>query len=197
VYVQNGNLVIVARNEAYHGNNYTSARLRSKSKRDFLYGRMEARIKLPTTQGIWPAFWMMPTESVYGGWPHSGEIDIMEAINQTDIIYFNLHFSNTSGNHDSNGGSYDGEGVNFADAFHTYELEWEPTRMRWYVDGVLRLTKTSWNSDTNPYPAPFGEPFYFILNTAVGGSWPGDPDGTTVFPQDMLVDYVRAYEKTP
>ena len=69
--------------------------------------------------------------------------------------------------------------------------------MRWYVDGVLWLTKTSWNSDTNPYPAPFDEPFYFILNTAVGGSWPGGPDGTTVFPQYMLVDYVRAYEKTP
>ena len=113
--VENGNLVIIARKEQYGPNNYTSARLRSLSKADFRYGRIAARIKLPTGQGIWPAFWMLPTYQVYGGWPDSGEIDIMEAINQTYRIHGTIHFSNTQHQRVSSSGSYYTRGLNFAD----------------------------------------------------------------------------------
>jgi beta-glucanase (GH16 family) len=196
VYVQNGNLVIVARNEAYHGNDYTSARLRSKSKRDFLYGRMEARIKLPATQGMWPAFWMMPTESVYGGWSHSGEIDIMEALNLMTQISGALHYTKVEGSHDSSGTGFYTPPSWDPSEYHVFAIEWDPAQFRWYVDDILFGTISSWNSDTNPYPAPFDQDFNFILNLAIGG-WPGPPDGTSVFPQYMLIDYVRAYQKTP
>ena len=195
--VQNGNLVIIARQEQYHSNSYTSARLRSYTKADFLYGRLSARIKLPVGQGIWPAFWMMPTTSVYGGWPHSGEIDILETINQADRVYGTIHFTNAQGQHASSGGSYYAGGLCFANDYHVYAIEWDPNEFRWYVDDVKYFTANTWSSDTNPYPAPFNQPFYFILNIAVGGSWPGPPNQTTVFPQQMLVDWVRVYQKNP
>lgn len=195
--VQNGNLVIIAKQEQYGSNNYTSALLYSQTKADFLYGRMAARIKLPVGQGIWPAFWMMPTTSVYGGWPHSGEIDILETINAGDCVYGTMHFTNTQGQQASSGGSYYVNGLCFANDFHIYAIEWDPNEIRWYVDDVKYYSETRWSSDTNPYPAPFNQPFYFMLNIAVGGSWPGPPDATTVFPQRMLVDWVRVYEKNP
>jgi hypothetical protein len=195
--VENGNLVIIAREEQYGPNNYTSARLRSLSKADFRYGRMEARIKLPTGQGIWPAFWMMPTYNVYGGWPNSGEIDILEAINQTNRIYGTIHFSNAQHQHASSGGSYYAGGMNFADDFHVYAVEWEPNEIRWFVDDVMFFSEQNWTSGSNPYPAPFNEQFHFILNVAIGGDWAGPPDETTVFPQRMLVDWVRVYQPAP
>lgn len=195
--VENGNLVIIAREEQYGPNYYTSARLRSLSKADFRYGRMAARIKLPTGKGIWPAFWMLPTYQVYGGWPDSGEIDIMEAINQTDRIYGTIHFSDPNHERDSSGGSYYAGGLNFADDFHVYAVEWEPDEIRWFVDDVMFFSETEWSSGGNPYPAPFDEHFHFLLNVAIGGDWAGPPDDTTVFPQKMLVDWVRVYQKTP
>lgn len=195
--VQNGCLVIIAKQEQYNSNNYTSARLRSQTKADFLYGKMAARIKLPVGQGIWPAFWMMPTCSVYGGWPSSGEIDILETINKGDRVYGTMHFTNAQGQHTSSGGSYYANGLCFANDFHVYAIEWDPNEIRWYVDDVEYFSETRWSSGTNPYPAPFDQQFYFILNVAIGGSWAGPPDATTVFPQQMLVDWVRVYQKTP
>jgi len=195
--VENGYLVIIARKEQYGPNNYTSARLRSLSKADFRYGRMAARIKLPTGQGIWPAFWMLPTYQIYGGWPDSGEIDIMEAINQADRIYGTIHFSNAQHERVSSGGSYYASGLNFADDFHVYAVEWEPNEIRWFVDDVMYFSETKWSSGSNPYPAPFNEHFHFLLNAAIGGDWAGPPDESTVFPQKMFVDWVRVYQKTP
>ena len=110
--------------------------LESMTKADFLYGRMEARIKLPVGQGIWPAFWMMPTYGVYGGWPHSGEIDILETINAGDRVHGTMHFTNTQGQHTSSGGTYYANGLVFANDYHIYAIEWDPNEIRWYVDDV-------------------------------------------------------------
>jgi hypothetical protein len=195
--VEDGCLVIIAREEQYGPHNYTSAMLRSPTKADFRYGRMAARIKLPVGQGIWPAFWMLPTYEVYGGWPDGGEIDIMEAINQTDRIYGTMHFTDAQHQHTASGGSYYAGGLCFADDFHVYAVEWEPNEIRWFVDDVMYFSETEWSSGSFPYPAPFDEHFHFLLNVAIGGSWAGPPDETTVFPQQMLVDWVRVYQKTP
>ena len=196
-FVAGGYLHIVARQESYNGSDYTSARMRTQHKQDFRYGRLEARIKLPSGQGIWPAFWMMPSDAVYGGWAASGEIDILEAINIPNTVYGTLHYGGGWPNNTSSGGSY-ADGGDFSDDFHVYTLEWEPDVMRWYVDGVWYHTETSATWYTNAAPgnprAPFDQYFHFILNIAVGGNWPGYPDGSTVFPQEMLVDWVRVYD---
>lgn len=204
-WVSGGYLTIQANKEDYWANNrtyhYTSARLRTAGKQDFLYGKLEGRIKVPKGQGIWPAFWMMPTDSVYGGWAASGEIDIMESINQADAVHGTLHFGGGWPDHRNTGGSYSPPGADFSQDFHVYTLQWEPDVMRWYVDGVLFSTKISsqWWSDAAPDNprAPFDQEFHFILNVAVGGNWPGYPDETTVFPQQMVIDYIRVYQKTP
>ncbi len=189
--VSGGYMTITVKEETYGGRNYTSSKIIGINKQEFLYGKMEARIKLPKGQGIWPAFWMMPADSVYGGWPVSGEIDIMESINQAGTVYGTLHYGNPYAN---GGGSY--TGMDFSQAFHVYGIEWEPTVFRWYVDGQLFATKTNWWSSGGAFPAPFDQPFYFIMNVAVGGNWPGNPDATTVFPQQMVVDYVKVYQNT-
>jgi len=198
-WVEDGALILQAKKEDYFAEgktfHYTSARLWTAGKQDFLYGKMEARIKVPKGQGIWAAFWMMPTDSVYGGWAASGEIDIMETINQAGTIYGTIHYGGVWPANTSSGGSYTQGATDFSQDFHIYSIEWEPTAMRWYVDGILYSTKTSWWSSGGVYPAPFNQRFHFLLNIAVGGNWPGYPDGTTVFPQKMLVDWVRVYQK--
>lgn len=192
--VSAGSLKIIAKSEAYMGANYTSARMRSINKGDWTYGKMEASIKLPIGQGIWPAFWMMPTESVYGGWPTSGEIDIMEYLgHQPSINYGTCHFGNSSVDKGSSGNSLNISPASYYDgAFHIFSVEWEPTQIRWYVDGNLYHTFNA--AEVGAYTFPFDQDFHFILNLAVGGNWPGNPDGTTVFPQTMEVDYVRTYQ---
>ena len=126
---------------------------------------------------MWPAFWMMPTDSVYGGWAASGEIDIMETKNDTDYIGGTLHYGDNWPNNASTGGNYSPGGVNFSDAFHVYTIEWEPDVMRWYVDGILYSTKTNSQWYTNAAPgnsrAPFDQDFYIIINAAVGGNYTG------------------------
>ncbi len=204
-WVSGGYLTIQANKEDYRVGNktyhYTSARLRTAGKQDFLYGKLEGRIKVPKGQGIWPAFWMMPTDSVYGGWAASGEIDIMETINQANTVHGTLHFGGGWPNNRQTGGSYSPAGADFSQNFHIYTLEWEPDVMRWYVDGILYSTKTSsqWWSDAAPGnpQAPFDQRFHFILNVAVGGNWPGYPDETTVFPQQMVIDWIRVYQQVP
>jgi beta-glucanase (GH16 family) len=205
INVQDGFLYLVARRENYGNRQYTSGRIRSANKQDFMYGKIEARIKVPTGGGMWPAFWMMPTGNTYGepylSWPGHGEIDIMETSNTTDRIGGTLHYGgNYPDEYGSSGGTYRPSGVNFSQNFHVYTLEWTPTRMRWYVNGVQYYTTTSWWSTRGAYPAPFNQRFHILLNVAVGGNYTGCPmpdDSciTATFPQQMAVDYVRVYRK--
>ena len=192
--VEDGVLVIEARQETFNGRDYTSARLVTRDRAAWQYGRIEARIKMPEGQGIWPAFWMMPQDSPYGGWPTSGEIDIMEFLgHETDRVHGTLHYGGGALGHRYTGTSFTLNSGTFVDDFHTFAIEWEPRAVRWYVDGELYQTQTSWTSAAGGYPAPFDNPFFAILNLAVGGQWPGYPDETTTFPQRMEVDYVRVY----
>ena len=189
--VQNGVLQIIAENPS--NNTYTSSRIRSKDLADFKYGKIEASIKLPQGQGIWPAFWMMPTDDVYGGWPSSGEIDIMEYLgHQTNTSYATCHFGNSPIDRGQLGSSYNLPTGDFSDDFHLFGIEWRENNIKWFVDGILIHEVNE--PDVAPYLWPFNERFHFILNVAVGGNWPGNPDATTVFPQIMEVDYVRAYQ---
>ncbi len=194
--IEDGALMIIAQREAYKGSRYTSARLVTKNKGDWLYGRFEVRAKLPYGQGIWPAIWMLPTDWEYGGWPLSGEIDIMELVgHEPGTVYGTIHYGNP---HTYTGDHYSlTAGQTFADDYHVFALEWEPGEIRWYVDGIHYQTQKEWftSSTKGTYPAPFDRRFHLILNVAVGGAWPGYPDETTVFPQVMYVDYVRVYQK--
>ncbi|MBN1511896.1 MAG: family 16 glycosylhydrolase [Phycisphaerae bacterium] len=196
LYVADGLLHIVARAESYAGADYTSARIRTQNKQEFLYGQLEARIKLPSTKGIWPAFWMMPTDSPYGGWAACGEIDIVESINVATTVYGTIHYGGAWPNNVNSGGSLS-NGTNFGNDFHEYAIEWAPDSIRWFVDGVPYHLETSatWYSESAPGNdrAPFDSPFHFLLNVAVGGDWPGYPDGSSQFPQEMVVDWVRVY----
>ena len=191
--VANGVLTIQARQESAGGKAYTSARLRSRGRGDFLYGRFEMRARLPVGQGMWPAFWMLPTDpSIYGVWAASGEIDIMESKGGNQV-YGTIHYGDTAPATVFSGASTLVAGA--TSGFHVYAVEWEPTEIRWYVDGQLYSTKTSWFSTGGPYPAPFDVDFHLLLNLAVGGNFPGNPGGSTVFPQDYVIDYVRAYQE--
>ncbi len=196
-FVAGGYLHIVAREEPFAGYNYTSARLRTKCNQDFLYGRLEARMQLPTGQGMWPAFWMLPTDEAYGGWAASGEIDIMESANIPTAIDGTIHFGGPWPNNIFSGGTFSDD-TDFSGGFHTFAIEWRADAILWYVDGVRYHTETSanWYSDGAPGNgrAPFDQHFHLLLNVAVGGRFPSPPDGSTAFPQEMLVDWVRVYE---
>ena len=194
VFVQDGKLHIVAREESHGGMDYTSARIRTIDQGDWRYGRFEVRAQLPKGQGLWPAIWMMPTDAVYGGWPASGEIDIMELVgHEPDVIHGTIHYGPP---HTYSGGSYTRATGDFSEDFHTFAIEWEYGEIRWYVDDVHYHTETTWFSQGHSFPAPFEQRFHFLLNVAVGGHWPGSPDHTTVFPQQMVIDYVRVYQDT-
>jgi endo-1,4-beta-xylanase len=196
--IEDGKLVIEARNDNYQPPySYTSARMRTKYKGDWTYGRFEFRAKLPKGQGVWPAIWMMPTDDFYGTWAASGEIDIMEYLgHQTNKVYGTLHYGGEWPNNRSSGTSYVLPSGDFSDDFHLFRLEWEPGVMRWYVDDVLYQTQPppQWYTKV-PFPAPFDKRFHLIMNLAVGGNWPGYPDSTTQFPQRLEVDYVRVYQR--
>lgn len=198
LFVDGGYLHIVAREENYAGFAYTSARIRTRHRQEFLYGRLEGRIRLPQGgAGIWPAFWMLPTDSPYGGWAASGEIDILETVGVPLSAHGTLIYGGGWPNQVYNGSSYS-IGTSFANGFHVYTLEWTQDEMRWFIDGVQyhSVTSDDWYSDAAPgnNRAPFDVPFHFLLNVAVGGNWPGPPDATTPFPQEMLVDWVRVYD---
>jgi beta-glucanase (GH16 family) len=191
----NGVLVITARSESFMGRNYTSARLKTQGKFEHRYGRFEARLRIPKGQGIWPAFWMLGNDIGSVSWPTCGEIDIMENIGrEPTLVHGTIHGPGYSGGNGI-GDPYSLPGnAPFADDYHVYAIEWETTEIRWYVDGNLFATRT-------PAELPGGarwvydHPFFIIMNVAVGGQWPGNPDGTTQFPQEMRVDYVRVYDK--
>ena len=196
--VSGGVLTITAREQSFGGADYTSARLRTKNLGDWTYGRLEMSAKMPIGQGIWPAFWMLPTDEAYGGWAASGEIDIVEYLGQDpDRVLGTIHYGGSYPLNASSGSSYTLTSGTFHDDFHLFALEWEPCELRWYVDDVLYWVQSDWYSDGGPYPAPFDQRFHLLLNLAVGGNLPGPPDGTTQFPQELVVDYVRVYQERP
>lgn len=189
-----GHLVIHARKEEYQGRHYTSARLNTAGKFEQGYGRFEARIKIPTGQGIWPAFWMLGANLKHGvKWPDCGEIDIMENIGSRPTMNnFALHGPGYSGAHDINHEHY--APVRLSDDFHVYAAEWEPSAVRFYLDDVMTASFSTADIP-NGYKWVYDHPFYLVLNVAVGGQFPGNPDHTTKFPQEMVVDYVRVYQR--
>jgi len=190
----NGNLVITAKRENPAGYNcwygpceYTSARLNTAGKFTQTYGHYEARMKLPRGQGIWPAFWMLGEDIGSNGWPNCGELDIMENVGfEPNTVHGTLHGPGYSG---SGGIGAGYNGPNFSDDFHTYAVDWSPNKITWSVDGNLYQTRTP--ADLNGNRWVFDHPFFLILNLAVGGYWPGDPDGSTQFPQQLVIDYVH------
>ncbi len=204
IHESNGKLVITALHEDYTGvdkipRHYTSARIQTKGLFAQAYGRFEARMQLPIGQGIWPAFWMLGSNIDQAGWPAAGEIDILETIGAADTMYSTLHGPGYSGSHGISA-KYTlpaGERVDRGSdrGFHTYAVEWAPDDIRFFFDNHLIVERT-------PASLPAGtrwvydHPFFILLNLAVGGKWPGNPDATTHFPQKLLVDYVRVYAKS-
>ena len=181
---------------------YTSGRISTQNLKTFTYGRFEVKAKVPKGQGYLPAFWLMANdENVYGQWPRCGEIDCMEVMGQdTNKLYGTIHYGNP---HAESQGTYtieDGK-ESFSDGFHTFTCDWEPGKITWYVDGIKYHEESNWHSTTEgqgtlTYPAPFDQPFYIILNLAVGGSWVGNPNEETSFVDNpFVVDYVRVYQK--
>jgi len=191
--VKNGCLSINAIKEEYKGFHYTSARLITKGKGDWLYGRMEIKAKIPDGRGMWPAIWMLPTDWVYGNWPSSGEIDIMENVGfDPYVIVGSAHtasYNHVQGTQKNNKMTIDDCYTNF----HVYAVEWESNEFRVYVDSTLYFTFK--NEGTGYKAWPFDKKFHLLLNVAVGGNWGGTKGiDDSIFPRSMVVDYVRVYQ---
>lgn len=200
--LQDGYLIITAKKENFSDAQYTSSRIKTQNKQSFKYGRFDIRAVLPKGQGMWPALWMLGQNFSTVGWPRSGEIDIMELVGggpsttgRNNKVHGTLHWWNDSSNSNActceQGPGYTLSSGTFADEFHVFSIVWDETNIRWYVDNTLFQT-------INITPAnlsEFHEPFFFIFNVAVGGIWPGSPDATTVFPQRMIVDYIRVFQQ--
>ena len=202
IFIRDGKLVLKAiKTKDADGNDYyTSGKVQTQRKRDFMYGKVVASAKVPKGQGLWPAIWLMPTdEDYYGQWPKCGEVDIMEVLgNHPNVTYSTVHYGVP---HAENQGIYRLEEGNFSDDFHEYSVEWEPGEMRFYVDGKHFHTVNEWytaypDEPQKPYPAPFNQTFFVQINLAVGGGWPGNPDETTDFEKaEFEIEYVRVYQK--
>ncbi|MEU8827836.1 glycoside hydrolase family 16 protein [Streptomyces sp. NPDC048636] len=192
-----GNLVITARKEnpadyaCWYGRcEYTSARLSTARTFSTAYGHVETRLKVPRGQGMWPAFWMLGTDIGGAGWPNCGEIDVMENVGfEPGTVHGTIHGPGYSGSGGIGAGYTLPGGAAFADDFHTFAIDWSPDKITWSVDGQVYQTRTPADLGGNRWV--FDHPFYLILNLAVGGYWPGDPDGGTTFPQQLVVDYVK------
>ncbi len=192
----NGNLAITALEEEYEGQHYTSGRIKTKGLFEQHKGRFEARIKLPVGQGIWPAFWMLGDNIDEVGWPNCGEIDIMEYLGQEPrVLHGTLHGPGHFGD-DAVTSSHTLAQGGFHLGFHNFAVQWDRNLITWYVDGHPYHTATPDNLPPGATWA-YDHPFYMILNVAVGGNWPGSPDQNTVFPQVMLVDWVRVHGILP
>jgi len=197
-HIEGGNLVIEARSEKFKGDSgtakdYTSARMKTLGNFTRTYGRFEARIKIPFGQGMWPAFWMLGDNIDTVGWPACGEIDIMENIGKEPAMnHGSIHGPGFTGGDGIEANTSLPAGKKLSDDFHIYAAEWEPDVVRFYLDDQLYATQT--RASLKPGQKwVFDHPFFMILNVAIGGDWPGNPDASTVFPQRMLVDYVRVY----
>lgn len=188
ISLDSGYLHITAIQESFNGSNYTSARIKTQGLFDFTYGKVEARLKVPSGQGLWPAFWMLGSNINTVSWPACGEIDVMEHVNNELKIYGTAHF-------DMWGHMYDGDFA-YADAsdFHLYSIEWDVNEIRWFLDNNLFHSLAIDAAQISR--EEFHNPFFLLLNMAVGGNWPGNPDGSTSFPATMMVDYVRVYQVT-
>lgn len=183
--IENGNLVITAKKETVGSNNYTSSRMTTQGKKEFEYGKIEARIKIPVGQGFWPAFWMLGSNINSVGWPKCGETDIMEHINTDSLIYGTLHW-------DNNGHVQSGDTITSTpSAYHVYSIEWDKNSIKWFVDSVQYHEVNITNNSTEE----FHQPFFILLNFAVGGDWPGQTIDDNLLPAKMYVDYVRVYQK--
>ncbi len=194
VRVEDGRLIIEAHREPYEGKEYTSTRLVSRGKGDWQYGYIEARARLPKGTGVWPAIWMLPTDWAYGGWPASGEIDIMEHVGYNpEMVYGTVHTE--AFNHKI--GTQKGDSIVVADVqdkFHVYAIDWSPKKIDFLVDGEVYNTFTNIGSGYKAWP--FDQPFHLLLNLAVGGDWGGAKGvDEEIWPQRMEVDYVRVYEQ--
>jgi beta-glucanase (GH16 family) len=186
--VSNGNLVITAKKELVGGQPYTSARMNTLGKFSQTYGRIEARIKLPMGQGMWPAFWMLGANITTVSWPQCGELDIMEHINADNTIYGTMHWNN-------NGHVQYGSTITSTPAdYHIYAIEWDANEIRWYVDDSLYQTGNIKNDINNT--GAFHLPFFIVLNLAVAGAFPGATVDESLLPESMYVDYVRVYKQT-
>ncbi len=195
--IEDGKLVIEAKKESYGGKTITSARLLTKGKYSCTYGRIEARIQIPRGQGIWPAFWMMGTNIDSVAWPACGEIDIMENIGkEPGTVHGTVHGPGYSGAHGIGGPFTLPGGAALASDFHVYGIEWSTNRIDWYLDGQTYFSITPARLPQGAAWA-FDQSKFVLFNLAVGGGWPGYPDATTTFPQRMVVDYVRVYQKVP
>ena len=192
VFVSNGNLIIEARNETFGSQNYTSTRMITKNKKVFKYGRIDIRAKMPKGKGIWPALWMLGNNIDAVNWPNCGEIDILELLgHEPNKIYGTMHWGTGGGGHGSKGSNFVLSPGSFDQQFHVYSLIWKQDSIRVLVDDqeYVQVTKADVGATY-----PFNADFFFIFNIAVGGNWPGSPDGTTIFPQRMIVDYVRVFQ---
>ncbi|HZL35911.1 MAG TPA: glycoside hydrolase family 16 protein, partial [Tepidisphaeraceae bacterium] len=211
-YVRDGMLHLRAIRENYKGAAFTSARLNTHKLFEKKYGRFEFRAKLPTGRGVWPAIWMLPRQNKYGGWAASGEIDIMEARGQEpNKVLGTLHYGSQWPANTHAGKDYILPNNATVADFHVYALEWEPGEIRWFVDDHLYQAQNFWwscsdtdgprgvapmkESELNAWPAPFDQPFYLTMNVAVGGNFLGNPDAKTVFPVELVIDYVRVFDK--
>ena len=200
VVVENGLLVITAREESFNGSSYTSARITTQNLFEQQYGRFEARIRLPLGKGIWPAFWLLGNDCDQNPWPQCGEIDIMEYLGDAPTVVFGSAHGPGYNAGDSISKEYQLENDRFDTGFHIFGIEWGPNFINYYVDGDLyqQITpETTAEEAVDNVPNPgewvFNRPFYIIMNIAVGGNLPGAPNAETTFPQRMYVDYVRVY----
>lgn len=194
-FVSSGNLILEARPESIGGYSYSSARMISKNKRVFKYGRVDIRAKLPTGQGIWPALWMLGNNIDVAAWPSCGEMDIMELVGKDpNIVYATMHWGSTIPLHKQLGTNFKLGSGTFDQQFHVFSLIWKQDDVRVLVDDqeYLHFTPTDVASSGSPYP--FNNPSFFIFNVAVGGYWPGSPSNATGFPQRMIVDYIRMFQ---
>lgn len=199
-YIDNGVLIIQSNLQNYGGENYTSARMVTKNKGDWKYGKIEVRAKLPSGTGTWPSIWMLPTDWVYGGWPYSGEIDILEHVGfDQDVVHFTAHTEVYNWLNGIPPPGFSGNGFPVSQStssFHTYKIEWDENSIKWYVDDAHKFTFNN-NQSNSPSDWPFNQRFHLILNIAIGGSWGGQQGiDNSIFPVRLEVDYVRIYQKT-
>ena len=200
-YVENGNLVVKAQvvpqgiGSSKGLRYYSSARLRTYGKGDWKYGRIEVKAKVASGQGIWPAIWMLPTDWLFGGWPSSGEIDIMEHVGyDLGVVHGSVHTE--AYNHKINTQRSSARKIANVDTeFHVYSIIWDKDKISFFIDDVQYFLFEN-DQQGNYKTWPFDQRFHLLINIAVGGDWPGNPDNSTNFPRKMLVDYVRVYEKS-